>query len=100
MTLAEPTVLAEAVHILTSGGEQADGQPVPALYATKAQAIAAYDREKRAFIDALPVDARWRIIDEPVADKFKITLMDERGRHRMAEDRWSVMAKIGVSREH
>ena len=93
---ADQTIMPDALFEVSSGGPVgAFGDPPIALWETKELAAAAYQRELDAFL-ASSEAADWRIVNEPIADKFHMTIRDDRGGHRVAGVRWSVTATIGT----
>ena len=92
----DQTIMPDALFEISSGGPVADiSDPPLALWATKELAAAAYQRELSAFL-ASSEAADWRVVNEPIADKFHMTIRDDSGGHRMASQRWSVTATIGT----
>jgi len=87
--------LADSVHEITSGGERVDKAPAPVLCISKELAHEFYKRSLAAFL-VDPEITHWWVIEPPIADKWNMTATDAKGTHRVAEQRWSVSAKIGV----
>lgn len=86
---------ADNVIGMTSGGMRADRDVEPALYISRELAITAFQREALAALrDRAPVAIV--LVDGPHVDKWNITVMDSRGTQRVAEQRFSVTAKIGL----
>lgn len=80
---------------MTSGGLRTERDVEPALYASRDLAVAAFQREAlTALRERAP--AAITFVDGPHVDKWNVTVMDSRGTHRVAEQRWSVTAKIGL----
>lgn len=80
---------------MTSGGPRTDRDVEPALYASRELATTNFEREAlTALRECAP--ASIVLVDGPHVDKWNITVMDSRGTHRVAEQRWSVTAKIGL----
>ena len=80
---------------ISSGGVVQPGDQAPALWISKDLAVAAYERELAAFLASCEADD-WRVVNEPIADKFHMTVRDDRGGHRVAGVRWSITATIGT----
>lgn len=80
-----------------SGDERADPtDPAPGLFLTKEQAIRAWYHAARDHLTEQRPSA-WRIDGDITIDKWRITIADSMNTHRIANDRYSVSASIGVT---
>lgn len=80
---------------VTSGGLSEPGAEEPALYASRELAVAAFRREALDVLRARCPRAA-AFVDGPHLDKWQITKADSRNTHRVAADRFSVTARIGL----
>jgi hypothetical protein len=78
-------------------GPRASRDVEPALYAREDLAVTAWQRE---MLGALRDEKAIAItfVDGPHLDKWHITVTDSKRTHRVAEDRYSVTAKVGIVR--
>lgn len=92
----EPT----ETYIVTSGGiAKDDKEPPPALYGTKDMAIAKWRVEMLGVLSNAKKSRAYKFLDGPHLEKFQITIaMNRHGIHRVAEDRYSVTAKVGIAK--
>lgn len=82
---------------ICSGGERADPvDPPPGLYISKALAVESFYRCVDDFL-AQQKPTCWRIVGDVSIDKWRITVTDSMNTHRVANDRYSVSARIGVT---
>jgi hypothetical protein len=94
-----PTGVAPAETIeITSGGARTDRDVEPALYASRALAAANFQREALAALRGHK-PAAIIFVDGPHLDNWHMTVMDSKGTQRMAEQRYSMSAKIGLVHE-
>jgi hypothetical protein len=88
-----------ATFEVSSGGLRVNArEPEPALYITSDAAIRAWRDQVLALLKADKA-AGFSVIDGPHLDKWRITVADGKYTHRIAEDRYSVTARIGIVRE-
>jgi len=81
--------------VVSSGGEGRAGDSAPALYLMSAVAITAWQDAVAAMLRARK-PKHWYVADGPHLDKWFMTAMDEKRTHRVAEERYSVTATIGL----
>lgn len=82
---------------ICSGGERADPtDPAPALYISEPLAIAAWQRDVADHLRAQKPSC-WQIIGGVAVDRFRITVADHMQTQRIAGDRFSVCAQIGIA---
>lgn len=87
-----------SAHDVSSGGvKKSTRDPEPALYLTSEAAIAAWRDHVLALLTAEKATG-FSVIDGPHLDKWRITVADGSYTQRIAEDRYSVTARIGVVR--
>jgi hypothetical protein len=88
-----------SAHDVSSGGvKKSTRDPEPALYLTSDAAIVAW---RDHVLELLKTEKAtgFSVIDGPHLDKWRITVADGKYTHRIAEDRYSVTARIGIIRE-
>lgn len=83
-----------AIEICSAGPMPADGLD-PVLCATRELAIKLWWDAMKLHLRAVTAK-RWRIVDGPHMDKFQITLLNDRRQHRIADERFSVTAKVAT----
>jgi hypothetical protein len=87
-----------SAHDVSSGGVKARSPDAePALYLTAESAIAAWRDQMLALLKAEKATG-FSVIDGPHLDKWRVTVADGGYTHRIAEDRYSVTARVGIVR--
>lgn len=77
-----------------SGGIRLKGGNLPALYAESKDAVIEFSE---ALSRAMWRGDRFRWIEKPTLQKYQMTRTDERGTHRLVEDRYAVESRIVFS---
>ena len=88
-------VVHEQIEVLSGGFRASVDDPVPALYATRELAVAAWTNTMLDMIEDHKPGAI-SFIDGPHIDKHLMTNQTERGTQRTVEDRFSVVANVGL----
>jgi hypothetical protein len=78
-----------------SGGELKTPEKPPGLYLSRELAVASWYRCTAEMLREKD-PATWRVIGNVNVDKWRITVADEKNTHRIAEDRYSVSATVGL----
>lgn len=82
---------------IASGGLQLKGAQPPVLCDTKETALDLWGSTARQYQYGLPAGTKFRWIEKPTLDLWKITITDARGTHRLVSDRFTVFARIIVA---
>lgn len=94
--LPDDAAVERQMEIVSGGFRQSADKPLPALYATRELAIAAWCNTMLDAVQDHEPDGVL-FIDGPHLDKHIMTNQTERGAQRTVEDRFSVTATVGLT---
>jgi hypothetical protein len=83
----------DRIEVCSGGIREKPTDQHPAIYSTAAQAVREWREVAEKFIDDHPnLKYRWQRL--PELEKLQVTVMDARGTHRLAGDRWAVVSEL------